>query len=118
MDIAEAKSLLNQAKVSFDKAVAKPSGVDPFYISRCASMSADIGAQVAGITDAAGIKALMATKKYFVRFDDRAQSIINAGAEGKGMGDFEGPGIPPSSATGDMIISASNQIIRVDKAFP
>ena len=118
MEISEAKTLLGQAKVSFDKAVARPSGIDPFYVSRCASMSADIAAQVASITDAAGIKALMATKKYFVRFDDRAQSIINAGAEGKGMGDFEGPGIPPSNATGDMIIGAANQILRVDKAFP
>lgn len=90
MEISEAKSLLNQAKNSFDKAVARPSGVDPFYISRCASMSADIAAQAANITDAAGIKTLMATKKYFVRFDDRAQSIVNAGYEGKGGGDFEG----------------------------
>jgi hypothetical protein len=118
MEISEAKSLLNQAKIAFDKVVARPSGVDPLYVSRAASMSADIAAQVGGITNAAGIKALMATKAKLIRFDDRAQSIINAGAEGKGGGDFEGPGIPPSNATGDMLIGGANQVIKVDKAFP
>ena len=118
MEISEAKSLLNQAKVTFDKVVARPNGIDPLYVSRAKSMSADIAANVAGIADAAGIKALMAIKKNLMRFDDRAQSIINAGYEGKGGGDFEGPGIPPSNATGDMLIGGANQVIRVDKAFP
>jgi len=118
MDIAEAKSLLNQAKVAFDKVVARPNGVYPTYVNVGKSMSADIAAQVAAITDAAGVKALMATKWNSRRFDDRAQLIINAGAEGKGMGDFEGPGIDPSNKTGDMLIGGANQVIRVDKAFP
>lgn len=118
MEVAEAKTLLTQAKAGFDNIVGgDPNGIPAEYIDYARSMSADIAAKVPAITDAAGIKALMAVQYKLVRFDTRAQRIIDAGAEGKGGQNV--PGLPiPDNSTGARLVQHANTVIRVDKAFP
>ena len=114
MDINEAKTLLAQAKTGFE-GFKTGDGIPAEYISYAHSMAADIGA--ATINTADDIRTLMAKLYKLVRFDQRAQRIIDAGVEGKGGPNAPGEPIPATSI-GARLVSHANAIIRVDKAFP